>query len=480
MAEDKQLASLIEEMRATKTGVNALVAQGIEDDTMKSLFMGNFFEIANAQVLHKKREDFEKDKGITTIDEKIVEADEHTVREFALLRLAVIDRLEKGFDGLANLLGMGILKRPDVSIFNEIMRNAQAPSVKALEDLSKNQIENADRIIEGVVNQDKQAESRKKEKEKDLKNEEEGRNKSLIDSFTEPFKKLQESFNKLTENFAGKAGFSALLFLAISGLFTYFEPASQALADLLNATGRFFGDFGKAFRGEITFKEFFENNLVGTVVALLVPFTKTFRRVFKLIVGIFRRFFLIPFLAFQAIQGAVEGFMEAFTSGAGPLEIFYSTVEGAILGITEGIRTLLLGLVDLFVPERFREDVKNFFNTIIDFVVDIFKGTFDVLKSVGGFFDDVADGILGFLFGDSDETESRYMGGPVAAGTPYVVGEKGPELFVPGAAGGIVPNVGGAYTVVVNNNQMNQSNSVTNEQHSNISIVDEQQERTGL
>ena len=243
MAEDKQLASLIEEMRATKTGVNALVAQGIEDDTLKSLFMGNFFEIANAQVLHKKREDFEKDKGITTIDEKIVEADEHTVREFALLRLAVIDRLEKGFDGLANLLGMGILKRPDVSIFNEIMRNAQAPSVKALEDLSKNQIENADRIIEGVVNQDKQAESRKKEKEKDLKNEEEGRNKSLIDSFTEPFKKLQESFNKLTENFAGKAGFSALLFLAISGLFTYFEPASQALADLLNATGRFFGDF---------------------------------------------------------------------------------------------------------------------------------------------------------------------------------------------------------------------------------------------
>ena len=32
--------------------------------------------------------------------------------------------------------------------------------------------------------------------------------------------------------------------------------------------------------------------------------------------------------------------------------------------------------------------------------------------------------------------------------------------------------------VVVNNNQVNQSNSVTNDQHSNISIVDEQQERT--
>jgi hypothetical protein len=38
------------------------------------------------------------------------------------------------------------------------------------------------------------------------------------------------------------------------------------------------------------------------------------------------------------------------------------------------------------------------------------------------------------------------MGGPVSAGTPYMVGESGPELFVPGASGSIVPNhkMGGA------------------------------------
>jgi len=34
----------------------------------------------------------------------------------------------------------------------------------------------------------------------------------------------------------------------------------------------------------------------------------------------------------------------------------------------------------------------------------------------------------------------RAVGGPVAGGTPYVVGEKGPELFVPGASGTIIPN----------------------------------------
>lgn len=34
----------------------------------------------------------------------------------------------------------------------------------------------------------------------------------------------------------------------------------------------------------------------------------------------------------------------------------------------------------------------------------------------------------------------KAVGGPVAGGTPYVVGEKGPELFVPGASGTIIPN----------------------------------------
>ena len=44
----------------------------------------------------------------------------------------------------------------------------------------------------------------------------------------------------------------------------------------------------------------------------------------------------------------------------------------------------------------------------------------------------------------------RALGGPVSGGSPYVVGEKGPELFVPGSSGNIVPNhaMGGANVVV--------------------------------
>lgn len=34
----------------------------------------------------------------------------------------------------------------------------------------------------------------------------------------------------------------------------------------------------------------------------------------------------------------------------------------------------------------------------------------------------------------------RAMGGPVSGGSPYIVGERGPELFIPGSSGMIVPN----------------------------------------
>lgn len=47
-------------------------------------------------------------------------------------------------------------------------------------------------------------------------------------------------------------------------------------------------------------------------------------------------------------------------------------------------------------------------------------------------------GIIGAIFGGF-----RAEGGPVASGVPYVVGERGPELFVPGASGAIIPNGAG-------------------------------------
>lgn len=56
---------------------------------------------------------------------------------------------------------------------------------------------------------------------------------------------------------------------------------------------------------------------------------------------------------------------------------------------------------------------------------------------------------------------ARAMGGPVTSGRPYLVGEKGPELFIPGRTGGIVPNnqVGGGGVTV--NQTINLSTGVS-------------------
>jgi hypothetical protein len=70
-----------------------------------------------------------------------------------------------------------------------------------------------------------------------------------------------------------------------------------------------------------------------------------------------------------------------------------------------------------------------------------------VLLSIGG---GVAN-ILGFLFrpfamafqnlaGIAQTISGKAAGGPVTGGTPYIVGERGPELFVPQQSGSIVPN----------------------------------------
>jgi len=50
----------------------------------------------------------------------------------------------------------------------------------------------------------------------------------------------------------------------------------------------------------------------------------------------------------------------------------------------------------------------------------------------------------------SDAFKPKALGGAVGAGRPYMVGERGPELFVPGAQGNIVPNnaMGGANVTV--------------------------------
>jgi hypothetical protein len=52
----------------------------------------------------------------------------------------------------------------------------------------------------------------------------------------------------------------------------------------------------------------------------------------------------------------------------------------------------------------------------------------------------VASGLAQVATIRSQQYSGRAIGGPVAGGTPYIVGENGPEMFVPQGAGKVVPN----------------------------------------
>jgi hypothetical protein len=71
--------------------------------------------------------------------------------------------------------------------------------------------------------------------------------------------------------------------------------------------------------------------------------------------------------------------------------------------------------------------VNNAFNAIKN-IVNFIKNN-PVTQAIGGAIDNIFGG-------------GRANGGPVSRGTSYVVGERGPELFVPNTSGKIIPNGG--------------------------------------
>ena len=89
---------------------------------------------------------------------------------------------------------------------------------------------------------------------------------------------------------------------------------------------------------------------------------------------------------------------------------------------------------------------KDAFRTM---AADIIKELYRVfvVKKITGFISDALTAKFPVL-----GTSMKAIGGPVQRGNPYVVGERGPELFVPSRTGSIVPNdkMTGGGSVVVN------------------------------
>jgi tape measure domain-containing protein len=100
-----------------------------------------------------------------------------------------------------------------------------------------------------------------------------------------------------------------------------------------------------------------------------------------------------------------------------------------------------------FLFDPFKDGLKGMLRGFIDVIRQMVAQQaaaqiFGSKASGGSGFGDFLSGALGSFFGGF-----RANGGPVSAGKGYVVGERGPELFLPRSSGSIVPNGGGGMTI---------------------------------
>lgn len=186
---------------------------------------------------------------------------------------------------------------------------------------------------------------------------------------------------------------------------------------------------------------------------------------------------LLPLLEFMAtvIGGVLVGALHAmlfvinalaqaiglaFLVLSNLIEFVSATATVAINLLTDAVRIVAavfsgdwVGAIDI---------AKGAVSGLIEFVdslIDKFERAIDLAREIGGGAIDFVKGIL----------PGRASGGPVVGRTPYIVGEQGPELFVPNSSGNIIPNgalagVGGysqpIYVTISNNTFMGEQDIV--------------------
>lgn len=90
---------------------------------------------------------------------------------------------------------------------------------------------------------------------------------------------------------------------------------------------------------------------------------------------------------------------------------FQNGIKGMLKGFVDMIRRMIAEIAASMILTKF----------------------FSWMSGLGGFWGSIGGAAVKSLTG-------KAMGGSVMGGTPYMVGERGPELFVPGSNGSIVPN----------------------------------------
>ena len=180
----------------------------------------------------------------------------------------------------------------------------------------------------------------------------------------------------------------------------------------------------------------------------------------------------------DTVRGWGRGIADGFAGALGirsPSRIFHQFGEWIVEGLSRGILArrdepvaAMQGIADDLagpVSEAANQVESSFESAFVNFVT----GTQSAREAISNLLQDLSrlwaqaafQSLFGGAFGSggalSFPIPGRAAGGAVSAGQPYMVGERGPELFLPSHSGSIVPNHklggggGGGPRVIINN-----------------------------
>lgn len=93
----------------------------------------------------------------------------------------------------------------------------------------------------------------------------------------------------------------------------------------------------------------------------------------------------------------------------------------------------------------------------INTVIDMINSAMSKLADFSASAHSIYSGIPVINWADIPHIQPRATGGPINSGQPYLVGEKGPEIIIPGSSGNVIPNdrlsnyqSGGTFNITVN------------------------------
>jgi phage-related protein len=207
--------------------------------------------------------------------------------------------------------------------------------------------------------------------------------------------------------------------------------------------------------------------ILAGVISAVSTFVTGVVQYFSGIVQYFTGFWMI-------IQGLFTGNWQMVIDGFnkmkdGVISIFtglYNMTIGTVYKLVDGIVNYFFNLYQQLIGHSIIPDIVNgiiaWFNKLPSLITKALSGVYDSITSpfssafswISGQISSLSSKLssLAAKAASSLGLKARALGGPVAAGQPYMVGENGPEMFVPYNSGKIIPNgkVGGTSSITVN------------------------------